>query len=853
MRGTPLAPGTRLGPYEITAAPAAGGMGEVYRARDTRLNRPIAIKVLPSDVADDPDRLRRFEQEAQAASALNHPNILTIYDVGREAGVPFIAMEWVQGDTLRALLAAGRLPPRQLADIAHQTAEGLAKAHAAGIVHRDLKPENIMISEDGLVKIVDFGLAKLNLPPSLEFSQTMTASPGTAAGIVMGTIGYMSPEQVSGRPADHRSDQFSLGLIAYEAATGRRPFARPTAAQMMAATIEAEPEPVSALNRELPAHLAVVIHRCLEKNPANRYESTRDLAHDLKHVATGAVPVGTPRRVPRGLAIGIAAAILVVAVAAAVWLGRSRGAPADQQASPLVAVRAFRNLSQDPSQSYFTEGMTDEIRGQLSKIAALRVLSRSAVERFRDADGPTIARDFGVQSLVEGSVRAQRNRVRVAVELVDAATQQARWSEQYDRELADVLHVQREVALQIAQRLAATLTPAERARVEKLPTQNTEAYALYLRAQALGGYTDVTQNHQGIALLEQALALDPRFALAKSRLSYRVFFRSVTEDRKYADDAVKLAREAAAIDPTLADPHMTLGSVYGQFGRLEQARQSFLRALELNPNHGVSMSNLSMTYALAGQLDESLYWTRRSWALSAKGPNDFYHVTQPLLWMRDDQLTRRWLAEAERQRDYTRTQMTLAALQLYLGETAGALTRVRAAAEKFAGNQEIESVRSEVALLAGADDAEALNEQAFRAGGDVSGLVVLQSARLRYAFLLQKRGDARARTLIEEAESHARARIAAGELAAANFMNVAAARALLGDTKGAIGELQRAYDNGWRDYGIAAIDPMLASLRDHPDFRSLLDRARDDVAAQRARAQARGLLDLSSLIGRPLP
>ena len=553
--------------------------------------------------------------------------------------MPFIAMEWVQGDTLRALLAAGRLPPRQLADIAHQIAEGLAKAHAAGIVHRDLKPENIMISEDGLVKIVDFGLAKLNLPASLEVSQTMTASPGTAAGIVMGTIGYMSPEQASGRPADHRSDQFSLGLIAYEAATGRRPFARPTAAQMMAATIEAEPEPVSALNRELPAHLALVIHRCLEKNPSNRYESTRDLAHDLKHVASGAVPVGTPRRVPRSLAIGIAAAILIVAVAAAVWLGRSRGAPADQQASPLVAVRAFRNLSQDPSQSYFTEGMTDEIRGQLSKIAALRVLSRSAVERFRDADGPTIARDFGVQSLVEGSVRIERNRVRVAVELVDAATQQTRWSEQYDRELADVLHVQREVALQIAQRLAATLTPAERARVEKLPTQNTEAYALYLRAQAVGGGPDITRNHQGIALLEQALALDPQFALAKARLSYRVFFRAATEDRKYADEAIKLALEAAAIDPTLADPHMTLGSVYGQFGRLEQARQSFLRALELDPNHGASMNNLShdlrvgwtarrelvldaSIVAAVGQGAERLLPRHRAAALDARRPAD---------------------------------------------------------------------------------------------------------------------------------------------------------------------------------------------------------------------------------------
>ena len=220
--------------------------------------------------------MRRFEQEAEAASALNHPNILTIHDIGHEAGVAFIAMEWVQGKTLRDLLADGRLSPRRLAQIAHQIADGLAQAHAAGIVHRDLKPENIMVSDTDRVKIVDFGLAKLKRPDGL--SQAMTQSAGTAAGAVLGTVGYMSPEQASGRDADHRSDQFSLGLIAYEAVTGRRPFARPTAAQTMTATIEAEPEPVDAVNRDVPPHLALVIHRCLEKNPANRYESTRPRA-----------------------------------------------------------------------------------------------------------------------------------------------------------------------------------------------------------------------------------------------------------------------------------------------------------------------------------------------------------------------------------------------------------------------------------------------------------------------------------------------------------------------------------------------------------------------------------------------
>ena len=316
------------------------------------------------------NRLRRFKQEAEAASALNHPNILTIHDIGHEAGVAFISMEWVQGQTLRDLLAGGRLPPRRLAHIAHQIAEGLAQAHAAGIVHRDLKPENIMVSDTDRVKIVDFGLAKLQRPDGPELSQTMTQTAGTAAGVVLGTVGYMSPEQASGRDADHRSDQFSLGLIAYEAVTGRRPFARPTAAQTMTATIEADPEPVDALNRAVPPHLALVIHRCLEKNPANRYESIRDLARDLQHVATAAPAVynvATASPVP--VETIVAAAILLSAVAVGSWIWRPAGVIGNIRPAPLVAVRAFRNLSQDGSQSFFSEGMTDEIRGQLSKIS----------------------------------------------------------------------------------------------------------------------------------------------------------------------------------------------------------------------------------------------------------------------------------------------------------------------------------------------------------------------------------------------------------------------------------------------------------------------------------------------------
>lgn len=846
-----LAAGTTLGRYEILGPLGAGGMGEVYRARDTRLNRQIAIKILPADVAGDGDRLRRFRQEAEAASALNHPNIVTIHDFGDEAGLAFIVMELVPGESLRNLLARGPLPPRRAAHIVQQIAEGLAQAHAAGIVHRDLKPENVMVTDDGRVKIVDFGLAKLKQSDDPHAPGALTQSVATAFGAVLGTVGYMSPEQAHGRPADHRSDQFSLGLIAYEAITGRQPFARPTAAQTLSATIEADPPRIETLNPDVPAHLALVIHRCLEKDPADRYESTRDLARDLQQSLTSphTVVPSRARRPFRREVLVAGALLLLFVVGAGTWLWRRPQAP--EPSTPVVAVRVFRSLSPDPSQSFFAEGMTDEIRGQLSKISALRVMSRSAVNQFGDADGPTIARQFGTSHLVDGSVRIDGSRVRVAVELVDAATQHTRWSDQFDRELADVLTLQREVALQIAQALAATLSQAERERFEPQATLNPDAYALYLKAEAVGS-AEPAQNLQAIGLYEQALALDPRMARAKAALARRVFFRAYLEDRKYADDVMRLAQEAAEIDPTFAEPHFVLGGTYGLLGRLEEARHAFLRALELDPNHSASMHDLSYTYALSGRLDESLYWARRAWPLSARGPNDAHHITTPLLLLRDDELTGRWIAYSETLRDLSRTQILAANYELYRGDIAAALARMRARAQKVPNNAEVRFMLNDLAIIASTEDAESLNAEAFRTAPDVPGFVLPASGRLRYAFLRQRRGDPQARALIEESETRMRARIASGDRAATNFMELGIARALLGDVDGAFAELDRAYEAGWRDYGTAGSDPMLGSLRDDPRFRGLLDRAKADVAAQRERARARGLFDLASLIGRPL-
>lgn len=843
----PLVAGTRLGPYEILALIGSGGMGEVYRAHDSRLNRVVAIKTLRSDVARDPERLQRFEAEARAASALNHPNILTIHDVGQDGETAYIAMEWVDGTTLRAVMAAGRLSTRRLLKIGPQIAAGLAKAHAAGIIHRDLKPENVMIADEGLAKIVDFGLAKL--VTTTDESPSVTHGPSTLPGVVMGTVGYMSPEQASGRPADHRSDQFAFGLIAYEMATGRRPFQRETAAQTLAATIDEEPTPIRELNAEVPEHLTMIVDRCLAKDPRDRYDSTRDLARDLVQIAESAGPqrvTGSVRSTPRLArwlsAVAGLAACIAIAVVAKLWPGRS--ADRNPRQPPLVAVREFRNLSPQAEQSYFAAGMTEEIRGQLSRISALRLLSRAAVDKYEERDLPRMVAELGVGSIVDGSVRLDRDRVRISAVLVDARNEHTLWSEQYERGLADIFAVQSDVALQIARSLQANLSPAERARVQKRPTANLEAYDLYLKSEQIP-----TGATAGMDLLRRALALDPLFAVAKASLAYRLAFRSYQGDSEALDRAATLAREAMEIDPNLADPHVVLGTVYVMKGQDAQARLAFMRALELDPNDTTSMGNLSVNEGQFGRLDDSLLWARRKFVISGRTGNDYYHVGFPLLALRDDELTGRWLTYAERQAPpHARVQLLLASAELVRGDDGASLARIRRAATLWPTNREVAATLAELAFLVRSDDAAALTEKVASAAPDTTGVVIADGVRVRRAHFLQRRGNGQAAAEADEVLRLGRQALAQGSENPVTSVNMAAASMVRGDRDAAHQFLSRAVTSGYRDYAFLVRDPIFEPIASDGRFRALVDQMTADVARQRGRATERGLLDLGSLV-----
>ena len=391
-----LSSGSRLGPYEIVSLLGSGGMGEVYRARDARLNRDVAVKLLPAAFTEDLDRLHRFELEARAAGAVNHPNVLAIYDVGTAEGVPYVVSELLEGETLRQTLQGGKPPTHKAAEWAAEIARGLAAAHDKGVVHRDLKPDNLIVTSDGRVKIIDFGLAKVTPAAPAAGLEGSAVTGATVPGTVLGTVGYMSPEQVRGEPADHRSDFFSFGAVFYEMLSGRRAFEGSNASETMAEILRDDPPALSKTGSVVSPGLDRVVRRCLEKRPAERFQSAHELVVALeaahpRAILSGPTEVrGAESRPPRRRALGAAVALLVVAVAAgAAWMARARWSPASgSRALPLIAVLPLQNISRDPAQDYFADGMTEALITDLAKVGGLRVIAAPRFCSTRERTGP---------------------------------------------------------------------------------------------------------------------------------------------------------------------------------------------------------------------------------------------------------------------------------------------------------------------------------------------------------------------------------------------------------------------------------------------------------------------------------
>ena len=666
-----LPPQTQLGRYQIRSLLGAGGMGEVYLAQDTSLNRKVALKVLPTDLASNQDRMRRFKQEATAAASLNHPNIAHIYEVGEANGFNFIAMEYVDGTTLRNKIHNEDENLSKLLRVMQHVAEGLAKAHDAGIVHRDLKPDNIMITSDGHAKILDFGLAKLIEAPANSDSEgpTMLQQHSTP-GLILGTLGYMSPEQAQGKTKeiDHRSDIFSFGCILFEAITGRKAFSGQDQIDVLNKIIREPVASLSTYNPGAPVYLQRIVRRCLAKDPDQRYQNIKDVAIELKEVRRELQERGIDTNVPplssssaeartvlmsestrvqsqprtaespasastrasnaefivneikqhKTAALIGTAVLLIVAIVAVVGFRSYQHAQETEVAVESIAVIPFMNEDKDPSSEWISDGLTESIINNLTQLPNLKVIARSSVFHYkgRETDPIAVGKELGVRAVLTGRLQHRGDKMLISAELIDIRDNKQLWGDKYERQLADMLSVQREIAREITNNLRPTLSGVEQSRMDKQYTVNADAFQLYLKGRFYWNKRTGPDLHRAVPFFEQAIEKDPNYALAYTGLADTYALIAVYTNEP-ARDVMPKAKEAAlkalALDDNLAEAHASLGQITEYYDYdFVTAEREYRRAIELNPNYASAHQWLAEHLCALRRNDEALSEIRRA-------------------------------------------------------------------------------------------------------------------------------------------------------------------------------------------------------------------------------------------------
>jgi serine/threonine protein kinase/TolB-like protein len=641
-------------------------MGEVYLAEDTRLNRNVALKLLPAEFTQDEERLRRFAQEAKAVSALNHPNILTIHDIGQSGAIHFMATEHVEGETLRDRLRRTPITITEALDIAAQIAGALSAAHQAGIIHRDIKPENVMLRPDGIVKVLDFGLAKLTEPRALS---TDTAAPTIAKANtdpvkILGTVNYMSPEQARGKPVDARSDLFSLGVVIYEMVAGRAPFEGETASDLIAAILKTEPPPLVKHSPDAPPELERIVTKALSKDKEERYQTAKDLLIDLKRLrrqidvdaeverslapesakrslmvtASGAAPATAsamtapsttlPARQTSSaeyLITGIKQHKVAVLVVLALIVGgvfvmtRYWHATNTEVAIESIAVLPFDNQSRDPDADYLSDGITESIINNLTQLPSLRVIARSTVFRYKGkaADPMAIGKELGVRAVLVGRLLQRGDGLIISTELVDVRDNKQVWGEQYNRKMTDLLALQSDIARDVSTRLRVKLSGVEEQQVTKKYTENTAAYQLYLKGLFHAKKRKVPELQKAVEFFQQAIATDANYALAYAGLaaayaSMPVFLPQLST-RQLNPKAREAVQKALSLDDNLAEAHTALAGILDTYDYdFAGAEREFQRALELNPNDAESHHNYGGHLMWQGRFEQGLAEYRRA-------------------------------------------------------------------------------------------------------------------------------------------------------------------------------------------------------------------------------------------------
>ena len=666
-----LSPNTTLAHYTIISKIGAGGMGEVYRARDTKLDREVALKILPVEFAADRERMGRFVREAKAAAALNHPNILTVYEIGDTNGQNYISTELIEGQTLRQQLSQKQESPLiTILKIGVQVAEALSAAHEAAIIHRDIKPENIMLRRDGIVKVLDFGLAKLTgrpPPRSIDAEASTFVAINTEPGVIMGTASYMSPEQARGLEVDTRTDIFSLGVLIYELVAGQLPFAGSNPYEIIASILSDKEAPPLAGCTEVPAELQRIISKALRKNREQRYQTIKDflidlqnLKHDLELAGTELVPPNTKsaattqresanaketatdsqrksvtaRVRPNLQSVAILIAVMLMV---AVGVGLYFYSSTRQRQINSIAVLPFVNASGNTEFEYLSDGMTETLINSLSQIPDLSVKARSTVFRYKGkaATAQQVGSELSVQAILNGRVTEHSNQLTLSLELVDARTGDQIWGEQYIREATDLVALQNQIARDVSGKLQTKLSRSNEQKLAKNYTENTEAYKLYLQGVF---YSNQLNTAKAIPYFQQAIVIDPNYALAYSGLGDAYLFSLVAiGPTAKASEALPKARECAAkalqLDEGLPDAHALMGLLlWMQDYDFAGFERELIRAIELNPNYAEGHRRNALRLFYLGKFEASRSELSKALADDPLSNLNNYHYAQTLIY-----------------------------------------------------------------------------------------------------------------------------------------------------------------------------------------------------------------------------